>query len=135
MSHPLQIVGLCLMKVQRSKVCQRALEKQLRHHYDGLVYKTTVPYSAVVEEACSRNLTVGEYAPAKPGRRCVRQSGKGADRWPEVWGCKTGYWQEPPHRSKANGELADSQVGDELGHGRGGSPGRSAAAGRNPGER
>jgi chromosome partitioning protein len=63
MSHPLQIIGLCLMKVQRSKVC-RDFERQLRHHYDGLVYKTTVPYAAVVEEACSRNLTVGEYAPA-----------------------------------------------------------------------
>jgi chromosome partitioning protein len=65
MSHPLQIIGLCLMKVQRSKVC-RDFEKQLREHYDGLVYKTTVPYHAIVEEACSRNLTVGEYAPASP---------------------------------------------------------------------
>jgi chromosome partitioning protein len=65
MSHPLQIIGLCLMKVHRSKVC-RDFEKQLRDHYDGLVYKETIPYAAVVEEACSRNLTVGEFAPASP---------------------------------------------------------------------
>jgi chromosome partitioning protein len=65
MSHPLQIIALCLMKVQRSKVC-RDFERQLREHYGPLVYESTVPYSPVVEEACARNLTVGEYAPASP---------------------------------------------------------------------
>jgi chromosome partitioning protein len=61
----LTILGLCLMKLTRSKVA-KDFEQQLRAHYGELVYKTTVPFHAAVEEACARNLTVGEYAPASP---------------------------------------------------------------------
>lgn len=64
--HPeLTIIGLCLMKLTRSKVA-KDFEKQLRDHYGNLVYRTTVPFHAAVEEACARNLTVGEYAPTSP---------------------------------------------------------------------
>lgn len=64
--HPdLCIIGLCLMKLTRSKVT-KDFERQLRDHYGPLVYRTTVPFHAAVEEACARNLTVGEHAPASP---------------------------------------------------------------------
>jgi chromosome partitioning protein len=61
----LTIIGLCLMKMTRSKVT-KDFEQQLRAHYGELVYRTTVPFHHAVEEACARNLTVGEYAPASP---------------------------------------------------------------------
>ncbi len=94
--HPeLAIIGLCLMMVGRSKVA-KDFEQQLRAHYGELVYQTTVPTHHAVEEACARNLTVGEYAPASPAAVAFAQLVEELTRGQTVG---TSRRNSRPHRS------------------------------------
>jgi chromosome partitioning protein len=56
------LAGLALTKMQRNNVA-RDVEAELRQRFGGLVFQAIVPLSAKVEEACTRGLTIGEYAP------------------------------------------------------------------------
>jgi len=58
----LQLAGLVLTKCQRSNVC-RDVEAELRGRYGPIVFASTVPLSAKVEEAHSRGLTVLDHSP------------------------------------------------------------------------
>ena len=58
----LRLAGLVLTKCQRSNVC-RDVETELRGRYGPLVFRASVPFSAKVEEAHSRGLTVLAHAP------------------------------------------------------------------------
>jgi chromosome partitioning protein len=57
-----RLAGLLMTKVQRNNVA-RDVEAEVRARFGDLVFKATVPLSAKVEEACTRGLTIGEYAP------------------------------------------------------------------------
>jgi chromosome partitioning protein len=61
----LRLAGLVLTKTQRNNVC-RDVEAEVRSRFGDLVFKTTVPLSAKVEEAATRGLTVLEHAPHSP---------------------------------------------------------------------
>lgn len=58
----LHLAGLVLTKVQRNNVA-RDVEAELRGRFGDLVFQATVPLSAKIEEAHTRGLTIGEYAP------------------------------------------------------------------------
>lgn len=61
----LRIAGMVLTKVQRNNVC-RDVEKEMRARFGKLVFRSTIPMSAKVEEATTRGLTILEYAPHSP---------------------------------------------------------------------
>lgn len=62
----LHIGGVLLTKMQHTNVA-REVESQVREYFGPLVLKTTIPLNVKVEEAHSRGLSVGDYAPESPG--------------------------------------------------------------------
>jgi chromosome partitioning protein len=58
----LRLSGLLLTKGQRNNVA-RDVESELRSRFGPIVFKSTIPSSAVVEAAHSRGLTVLDHAP------------------------------------------------------------------------
>jgi chromosome partitioning protein len=61
----LHLAGLVLTRVARNNTT-RDIEAGLRERFGDLVFKSVVPLSAKVEEACTRGLTVLEHAPKSP---------------------------------------------------------------------
>ena len=61
----LHLAGLVLTRVARNNTT-RDIEAGLRERFGDLVFKSVVPLSAKVEEACTRGLTVLDYAPKSP---------------------------------------------------------------------
>ena len=65
-NHALRLAGLVLARVSRNNVC-RDVEAQLRSRFGELVYRSTIPLNAKVEEAFTRGQTVLQYAPKSAG--------------------------------------------------------------------
>lgn len=61
----LRLRGLLLTRVQRNNV-HRDVESELRSRFGELVFKTTIPMSAMVEAAATRGTTVLAHAPKSP---------------------------------------------------------------------
>lgn len=61
-NHALRLAGLVLTKVARSNV-SRDVERELRERFGELVFRSTIPMSAKVEESHSRGQTVMDFAP------------------------------------------------------------------------
>ena len=61
----LAIVALVIVHISEAQG-SHGFRAQLRELYGSLVCKTTIPDSVMVSVACSKHLTVGEYAPASP---------------------------------------------------------------------
>jgi chromosome partitioning protein len=59
----LTIIGLLLVRAQKNKQTGE-LESQLRRAHGSLVYKTTIPFAPVVEEAHCAYRTVMEWSPS-----------------------------------------------------------------------
>jgi chromosome partitioning protein len=69
LEHPdLAIIGLLMTKATKSKVSLELL-KQLREAYGNLVYRTSIPASATVEEAHANYRTIMEWAPRSPAAK------------------------------------------------------------------
>lgn len=62
----LRISGVLLTKMQHTNVA-REVEKQIRDYFGDLVMKVSIPLNVKVEEAHSRGVSVGDYAPESPG--------------------------------------------------------------------
>ena len=63
LDHPeLTIIGLLLVRAQKNKQTTE-LEAQLRRAHGSLVYRTTIPFAPVVDEAHCAYRTVIEWAP------------------------------------------------------------------------
>jgi chromosome partitioning protein len=62
----LRLAGLLLTRVQRTKVAAD-VEAELRAKFGSLVFGSTIPLSAKIEEAATRGLTVMDHAPKSPG--------------------------------------------------------------------
>ncbi len=66
LAHPdLAIIGLVITRAMPNRAT-KDLEKHLRDAYGSLCYDSIIPYSAKVEEAHARHMTVLEYAPKSP---------------------------------------------------------------------
>jgi chromosome partitioning protein len=61
----LRLRGLLLTRVQRNNV-HRDVESELRARFGDLVFRTTIPMSAMVEAAATRGTTVLTHAPKSP---------------------------------------------------------------------
>jgi chromosome partitioning protein len=75
----LRLAGVLLTKTTRTAVC-RDVEAELRSRFGELIYRTTIPASAKVEEAATRGLSVLEHAPHSPAGRAYQELVE------EVWG-------------------------------------------------
>ncbi len=64
----LDIVGVLCTFSERTNV-SRDVERQLRHHFDALVFNTSIPKNISLEEAHSNHTHVFDYAPNSAGAR------------------------------------------------------------------
>lgn len=65
-NHALRLAGLVLTKVSRNNVA-RDVEAELRARFGDLVFGTTIPASAKIEEAHTHGMTVLDFAPRSAG--------------------------------------------------------------------
>ena len=67
----LEIVGVLCTFSERTNV-SKDVEQQLRKHFDGLVFDTTIPRNISLEEAHSNHTHIFEYAPTSAGSRAYK---------------------------------------------------------------
>ena len=67
----LAILGVLCTFSERTNV-SRDVEQQLRRHFDGLVFETTIPKNITLEEAHSNHTHVFEHAPGSAGARAYK---------------------------------------------------------------